>query len=94
MTLIQTIDPALGRFVPFGTCYYNEDHLGDAYKRSLVVARWGSRELGQFPLRPRGASFASSQKPLLVGKGNSATGGGIHGQRWPVVCEYLFHGTQ
>ncbi|MCZ6673666.1 MAG: hypothetical protein O7C75_12105, partial [Verrucomicrobia bacterium] len=52
--LIKTIDPTLGRFVPFGTCYYNEDHLGPAYKRSLFVARWGSRELGQFPLKPRG----------------------------------------
>jgi hypothetical protein len=66
--LIETIDPALGRFVPFGICYYNEDHLGDAYKQSLVVARWGSRERGRFPLRARGASFASSQKPLPVGK--------------------------
>ncbi|MFT5303951.1 MAG: glucose/arabinose dehydrogenase, partial [Mariniblastus sp.] len=69
--LIETIDPALGRFVPFGTCYYNEDHLGDAYKRSLVVARWGSRELGQFPLTARGSSFASSQKPLLIGTGTA-----------------------
>lgn len=69
--LIETIDPALGRFVPFGTCYYNEDHLGDAFKRSLIVARWGSRELGQFSLSQRGASFASSQKSLLVGKGTA-----------------------
>lgn len=69
--LVKTIDPALGRFVPFGTCYYNEDHLGNAYKKSLMVARWGSRELGQFPLMTRGASFSSSQKPLLVGKGTA-----------------------
>ena len=69
--LIETIDPKLGRFVPFGTCYYNEDHLGDAYKRSLFVARWGSRELGQFPLKPRGSSFASAQKLLLTGKGTA-----------------------
>lgn len=87
--LIQTIDPALGRFVPFGTCYYNEDHLGDSYKRSLVVARWGSRELGQFPLRPRGASFASSQKTLLVGKGTArpvAVFTGNDGRLFASVC--------
>lgn len=87
--LIKTIDPALGRFVPFGTCYYNEDHLGDAYKRSLVVARWGSRELGQFPLRSRGASFASSQKPLLVAKGTArpvAVFTGNDGRLFASVC--------
>jgi len=87
--LIETIDPELGRFVPFGTCYYNEDHLGDAYKRSLVVARWGSRELGQFPLRPRGASFASSQKTLLVGKGTArpvAVFTGNDGRLFASIC--------
>lgn len=87
--LIETIDPALGRFVPFGTCYYNEDHLGDAYKRSLFVARWGSRELGQFPLSPRGASFASSQKPLLVGKGTArpvAVFTGNDGRLFASIC--------
>ncbi len=87
--LIQTIDSEIGRFVPFGTCYYNEDHLGDAYKRSLIVARWGSRELGQFPLRPRGASFASSQKPLLVGKGTArpvAVFTGNDGRLFASVC--------
>ncbi len=87
--LIQTIDPALGRFVPFGTCYYNEDHLGGSYKRSLVVARWGSRELGQFPLKPRGASFASSQKTLLVGKGTArpvAVFTGNDGRLFASVC--------
>ncbi|MFT5525037.1 MAG: putative heme-binding domain-containing protein [Pirellulaceae bacterium] len=87
--LIETIDPNLGRFVPFGTCYYNEDHLGDAYKRSLVVARWGSRELGQFPLRPRGSSFASSQKPLLVGKGTArpvAVFTGNDGRLFASIC--------
>lgn len=65
--LITTMAPDLGRFVPFGNCYYNEDQLGAAYKKSLFVARWGSRELGQFPLTPRGASFESHQNPLLVG---------------------------
>ena len=87
--LIQTIDPALGRFVPFGTCYYNEDHLGDAYGRSLVVARWGSRELGRFPLRARGASFASSQKTLLVGKGTArpvAVFTGNDGRLFASIC--------
>ena len=87
--LIETIDPALGRFVPFGTCYYNEDHLGDAFKRTLVVARWGSRELGQFPLSPRGASFASSQKSLLVGKGTArpvAVFTGNDGRLFASIC--------
>jgi N-sulfoglucosamine sulfohydrolase len=87
--LIETIDPTIGRFVPFGTCYYNEDHLGNAYQRSLVVARWGSRELGQFPLRPRGASFASSQKTLLVGKGTArpvAVFTGNDGRLFASIC--------
>ncbi|MGY8793524.1 MAG: family 16 glycoside hydrolase, partial [Woeseiales bacterium] len=87
--LIETIDPAIGRFVPFGTCYYNEDHLGDTFKRSLIVARWGSRELGQFPLAPRGASFTSSQKPLLVGKGTArpvAVFTGNDGRLFASIC--------
>jgi putative heme-binding domain-containing protein len=69
--LIKTIVPDLGRFVPFGTCYYNEDHLGEDYKRSLYVARWGSRELGQFPLRPSGSSFESQQQTLIAGQGTA-----------------------
>ena len=77
--LIKTIDPALGRVVRFVTCYYNEDHLVDKYQRSLVVGRWGSRELAQFPLTPRGASFASSQKPLIVGKGTARPVAGFTG---------------
>jgi putative heme-binding domain-containing protein len=87
--LIETIDPDLGRFVPFGTCYYNEDHLGDAYGRSLFVARWGSRELGQFPLQTRGASFSSAQKPLLTGKGTArpvAVFTGNDGRLFASIC--------
>lgn len=87
--LIQTIDPTLGRFVPVGTCYYNEDHLGEAYKRSLLVAQWGSREVGQFPLKPRGASFASRQRPLLVGKGTArpvAVFTGNEGRLFASIC--------
>jgi len=87
--LIETIDARLGRFVPFGTCYYNEDHLGSAYKRSLFVARWGSRELGQFPLKPRGSSFVSEQKLLLTGKGTArpvAVFTGNDGRLFVSVC--------
>ncbi len=87
--LIKTIDPALGRFVPFGTCYYNEDHLGDAYRRSLVVARWGSRELGRFRLNPRGSSFTSRQQTMLVGKGTArpvAVFTGNQGRLFVSVC--------
>lgn len=87
--LITTIVPDLGRFVPFGTCYYNEDHMGDAYRRSLFVARWGSRELGYFPLKPRGASFESKQKPLIVGKGDArpvAVFTGNDGRLFASIC--------
>ena len=87
--LITTLVADVGRFVPFGTCYYNEDHLGKAYKRSLFVARWGSRELGQFPLTERGASFRSRQKTLIAGKGTArpvAVSTGNDGRLFMSVC--------
>jgi arylsulfatase A len=87
--LIQTLVANTGRFVPFGTCYYNEDHLGESYKRSLFVARWGSRELGQFPLSDRGASFKSRQKTLISGNGTArpvAVSTGNDGRLFVSVC--------
>ncbi|MDH3583255.1 MAG: sulfatase-like hydrolase/transferase [Phycisphaerae bacterium] len=87
--LIRTIVPDLGRFVPFGTCYYNEDHLGNAYKRSLFVARWGSRELGQFPLTARGSTFDSKQTTLIAGRGEArpvAVFTGNDGRLFVSVC--------
>ena len=71
------------------TCYYDEDHLGDGYKRSLFVARWGSRELGHFPLKPRGGSFESKQNTLIVGKGTArpvAVFTGNDGRLFASIC--------
>ncbi len=66
--LLQTMCDTLGHFVPVGQAYYDETFLPAKYRDNLLVARWCTGRLARYPLRPRGASFQTSEEPLLVGK--------------------------
>ncbi|HEY2840669.1 MAG TPA: ThuA domain-containing protein [Pirellulales bacterium] len=66
--LLETMFTGMGREVPVGQTYYDEDYLPENYRHSLLVAEWGRLTLARYPLRPRGASFAADEHLLLQGR--------------------------
>jgi putative heme-binding domain-containing protein len=65
--LLEIVNTNLGREVPVGQAYCDEPLLGDRYRDSLLLARWGQRKVDGFQLIPRGASFAGRETPVLAG---------------------------
>ena len=57
----------MGRAVPVGQTYYDEQYLPKRFRNNLLVARWGQRSITRYPLRARGASFAAEEITLLEG---------------------------
>jgi putative heme-binding domain-containing protein len=69
--LLEIVNTGLGREVPCGQAYYDDPRLGEAYRDSLLLARWGQRRVDAFKLEPRGASYQASERPLLLGTENA-----------------------
>lgn len=65
--LLQTMNDKLGRYVPVGQTYYDEDYLPERYRNNLLVARWGRRQITRHPIQPRGASFSADEHVVLEG---------------------------
>lgn len=66
--LLDTMTTKLGRVVPVGQSYYDDDFLGASYRNNLLVARWCTRAVTRYPLQPAGATFHCDEHPLIVGK--------------------------
>ncbi len=66
--LLQTMFDGMGRAVPVGQSYYDETFLPEKYRNNLLIARWCTRTVARYPLEPRGASFQTSEEPVLIGK--------------------------
>ncbi|HEX5447006.1 MAG TPA: ThuA domain-containing protein, partial [Pirellulales bacterium] len=66
--LLEIVNTGMGREVPVGQAYCDEAALGEEYRDSLLVARWGQRRIDGYALSPRGASFSGREYPLLVGE--------------------------
>ena len=66
--LLQTMFDGMGRAVPVGQSYYDETFLPEKYRHNLLIARWCTRTVARYPLEPRGASFKTTEQPLLAGK--------------------------
>ncbi len=66
--LLQTMFDGMGRAVPVGQSYYDDTFLPEKYRHNLLIARWCTRTVARYPLEPRGASFKTTEQPLLVGK--------------------------
>ncbi|HEY2893526.1 MAG TPA: LamG-like jellyroll fold domain-containing protein, partial [Pirellulales bacterium] len=64
--LLDVVNGGMGREAPVGQAYFDEPGLGDAYRDSLLVARWGQRKVDGYKPSPRGASFSGSEFPLLA----------------------------
>jgi len=66
--LLETMFTGMGREVPVGQAYYDEDYLPAEYRHNLLVAEWGRMILARYSLQPRGASFVAEEKLLLQGR--------------------------
>jgi putative heme-binding domain-containing protein len=64
--LLDVVNSGMGREAPVGQAYFDEPGLGEAYRDSLLVARWGQRKVDGYKLASRGASFSGSEFPLLA----------------------------
>jgi putative heme-binding domain-containing protein len=67
LDLLATMNPDLGRFVPVDVECYDDTHLPDRYRNSLLVARWCSRQVTFYPLEHAGATFRAQEGELLAG---------------------------
>lgn len=69
--LLPDMFEGMGRGVPVGQAYYDEDLLPKKFRNNLLVARWGNRTLSRYPLRNTGASFKTEEFVVLEGKGQA-----------------------
>jgi len=67
--LLATLNPNLGRYVPTGLAYYDEDYL-PTLRRNLLVAEWGKGVLPRYPLEHVGATFKAEQINFLSASNN------------------------
>lgn len=67
LDLLATMNPDLGRFVPVDVECYDDTHLPERYRNSLLVARWCSRQVTFDPLEHAGATFRCEEGELLAG---------------------------
>jgi putative heme-binding domain-containing protein len=67
LDLLATMNPNLGRFVPVDVDCYDDTHLPERYRNSLLVARWCSRQVTFCPLEHAGATFRCEEGELLAG---------------------------
>jgi putative heme-binding domain-containing protein len=69
--LIEPMLDTLGRGVPCDLVYYDDEHLPSEYRGSLLMCRWDRSAVYQYPIRQRGATYATEEKLFLAGKGNA-----------------------
>lgn len=67
LDLLATMNPNLGRFVPVDVECYDDTHLPERYRNSLLVARWCSRQVTFCPLEHAGATFRCEEGELIAG---------------------------
>ena len=65
--LLEPMNSTLGRGVPCDLLWYDEPRLPKEYRGQLMMCRWERNGVFAYPTSPRGASFASEERPLLAG---------------------------
>jgi putative heme-binding domain-containing protein len=91
--MLSTMFDGMGRAVPVGQTYYDEDFFPAKYRNNLFVARWGSRAVTRYPLEHKGATFSTKEFTLLEGR-NQARPVGVavgRGGRVFVTIAYMPH---
>ncbi len=87
--LLETMSPDLGRYVPVGMCYYDDDFLPAQYRHCLYVARWDNGNLARYPIEPAGDTFKTTEQPFLLGQTPSRplnVIAGRGGRLFAVIC--------
>lgn len=87
--LLETMITTLGRAVPVGQSYYDDVFLPEKYRNSLLVARWCTRKVTFYPLKPQGATFRCEEQELLVGQDQARPVGvtvGRGGRIFATIC--------
>lgn len=87
--MLQTIVADMGRAVPVGQAYYDDNYFPQRYRGSLLVARWGIRAVTRCRLERRGATFHAQEEPFLMGSGQARPVGvcvGRGGRVFVVAC--------
>lgn len=69
--LLEIANPGFGRGVPVGQAYHDETLLPEPFRDSLLIAQWGHRSIDAARIEPRGASYAVTEQPLLIGEGRA-----------------------
>jgi len=91
--MLSTMLADMGRAVPVGQTYYDEEFFPAKYRNNLFVARWGSRAVTRYPLKHKGATFTTKEFTLLEGR-NQARPVGVaigRGGRLFVTIAYMPH---
>ncbi|MGE3316579.1 MAG: c-type cytochrome, partial [Planctomycetaceae bacterium] len=91
--LLEPIFNGMGRAVPVGQSYYDDDYLGAKFRNNLLVARWCIRAVTRYPLKSRGASFKADEEMLITGE-NQARPVGVsvgRGGRIFATVSYMAH---
>jgi putative heme-binding domain-containing protein len=91
--LLETMFGGMGRAVPVGQAYLDSPAWPAKFRNNLLLARWGIRAVMRYPISHRGASFAATEYPLLVGKNQARPVGvtvGVDGAVY-VAIAYMAH---
>lgn len=91
--LLDSVFDGMGRAVPVGQSYYDDDYLGAKYRNNLLIARWCIRAVTRYPLEARGASFKAEEHRLITGD-NQARPVGVsvgRGGRIFATISYMAH---
>jgi putative heme-binding domain-containing protein len=87
--LLETMTPNLGRYVPVGICYYDDDFLPAQYRHCLYVARWENHSIPRCPIEPSGDTFKTEEHPFLTGENDARPVNvivGRGGRLFAVIC--------
>jgi putative heme-binding domain-containing protein len=87
--LLDTMITTLGRAVPVGQWYYSDTFLPEKYRDALLVARWCTRKVTYYPLKPHGSTFKCEEHELLVGRDQARPVGvtvGRGGRIFATIC--------
>ncbi|MBS0206873.1 MAG: c-type cytochrome [Planctomycetes bacterium] len=87
--ILPMVNEQMGRAVPVLQTYYADGYLPAKYENSLMVARWGRRQVTYFPLESQGSTFSAKEHVLLEGRDQARPVGvcvGRGGRVFVTVC--------
>ncbi len=69
--LLEPMSAELGRGVPCDVTYLDDPAFPAELRNSLLMCRWDRFSVTRYPLRRRGSSFATEEKPFLIADNNA-----------------------